>query len=210
MIRAARPADATQLALIHQESFHGFFLTSLGPRFLRLYYRALLGWPDGSGMVYVDRNRIVGFAVGVVDLSSFYRHLLTRRGWQFALYALPRMSKAPTLLRRLRRAMSHPRQAVSRTRVATLTSVAVEPQAQGRDIGKQLIIAFLEEMQLRKVEEVNLTTDRRDNESVNRFYEKLGFSLERFYSTSEGREINEYAMRLDLVRDTSPVTKESS
>lgn len=210
MIRAARPSDSAQLALLHEQAFCGFFLTSLGTRFLRLYYRELLRWPNGTGIVYTEGNGIVGFAVGVVDLPALYRHLVIRRGWQFALYTLPQLSNAPRLLHRLLRAMGHLRQAESCTRVATLTSIAVAPQAQGRDVGKQLINAFLQEMQLRKVEEVNLTTDRRGNEGVNSFYQRLGFSLQRFYTTAEGREINEYTMHLDPVTGSSSLRIEES
>ena len=39
---------------------------------------------------------------------------------------------------------------------------------------------------------MSLTTDRAGNESVNRFYELLGFTLSQTYVTAEGRPMNEY------------------
>ena len=177
-----------------------------------LYYRELFRWPDGVGVVYVEEDQIRGFAIGVVDLSSFYRHLLLRRGWHFALYALPRLSRIPALLNRLYESMSRSNQRSQsrQTRMATLTSIAVAPEAQEQHIGKRLVIAFLEEMQRRSVNEVSLTTDRRHNERVNKFYEKLGFSLRRFYTTAEGREINEYTVHLALATESSSLVIEAS
>lgn len=196
MVKAASPQDARQIVDIHMRAFKGFFLTSLGSPVLRLYYRELLKWRDGCGVVYVEYGRIRGFAVGVIDLSTFYRHLLGTRGWEFGIYALPRIWRVPGLLSRVFRGMNGPRQANRQARAATLTSIAVEPGLQGRHVGRQLVCAFLEEMRHRGVEEVNLTTDRHDNTPVNKFYENLGFLLRNVYTTSGGREINEYAMNL--------------
>jgi len=46
------------------------------------------------------------------------------------------------------------------------------------------------------VRTVCLTTDHSNNERVNRFYQRLGFSLGRAYVTPEGRAMNEYVMFL--------------
>ena len=71
-------------------------------------------------------------------------------------------------------------------------SIAVDPNAAGRGIGKLLIDAFLEEMKRRGVLSVSLTTDRDDNEPVNTFYRNRGFWLTRQFVTPEGRWMNEY------------------
>ena len=52
-------------------------------------------------------------------------------------------------------------------------------------------------MRRRGVERYCLTTDRVDNDAVNAFYGKLGFEFARAYTTPEGREMNEYVMRLE-------------
>ena len=75
-------------------------------------------------------------------------------------------------------------------------SIAVLPNAQGKGAGKLLVSAFLEESKRRGLSQVNLTTDRNNNEAANHFYQKLGFSLSKSYTTPEGREMNEYAIDL--------------
>ncbi len=79
---------------------------------------------------------------------------------------------------------------------ATLMSVAVAPDAQGGGIGKLLINAFLAEAKNRGVQQVNLTTDKVNNESVNAFYQKLGFNKIASFTTPEGREMNEYLIEI--------------
>jgi hypothetical protein len=56
--------------------------------------------------------------------------------------------------------------------------------------------AFLEESRRRGLGQIDLTTDRLDNNAVNGFYRELGFVCERCYTTPEGREMNEYVVDL--------------
>jgi len=43
---------------------------------------------------------------------------------------------------------------------------------------------------------VDLTTDRDNNDKINRFYLSLGFACERTFVTPEGRTMNEYVIDL--------------
>ena len=51
---------------------------------------------------------------------------------------------------------------------------------------------------------VNLKTDRMNNDAVNRCYENLGFRIVRSFTTPEGREMNEYLLRLDEPQSPHP------
>lgn len=75
-------------------------------------------------------------------------------------------------------------------------SVAVDPSYQGHGIGSALVEAFCEELCIRGVSQVCLTTDSVGNESVNRFYQAAGFALGRQHVTPEGRQMNEYVRSL--------------
>ena len=75
-------------------------------------------------------------------------------------------------------------------------SIAVLPEAQGKGIGQALVWAFLEEAAQRGLRQVDLTTDRDDNETTNRFYQNMGFVCERTFVTPEGRAMNEYVIGL--------------
>jgi len=54
------------------------------------------------------------------------------------------------------------------------------------------VLRFLEEAKRRGCVRVSLTTDRENNDRVNRFYQTLGFAIGRQYETPEGRKMNEY------------------
>jgi ribosomal protein S18 acetylase RimI-like enzyme len=77
-------------------------------------------------------------------------------------------------------------------------SIAVDPKYQGQQIGKSLVNAFFNETASRKVKHVNLTTDAKENDATNYFYQSLGFRLHRAYKTPENREMNEYLFDLSL------------
>ncbi len=56
--------------------------------------------------------------------------------------------------------------------------------------------AFLQGAAARGLTKVDLTTDTNDNEEVNAFYQKSGFTCVRSFLTPEGREMNEYLIDL--------------
>jgi ribosomal protein S18 acetylase RimI-like enzyme len=76
-------------------------------------------------------------------------------------------------------------------------SIAVLPEAENKGMGESLIDAFCDELVKRGVDSVCLTTDRSNNERVNRFYERSGFQMNRSFITREGRAMNEYIKHLD-------------
>ena len=81
--------------------------------------------------------------------------------------------------------------------VVGLFSIGVLPELQGAGAGKLLVNGFLREAGNRGCKRVFLTTDRDENDAVNLFYQKLGFSIERQYETPEGRRMNEYWTYID-------------
>ena len=78
---------------------------------------------------------------------------------------------------------------------------------QRQGIGRLLVRAFLDEACVRELENINLTTDSFDNDGVNRFYQRLGFSLLRTYTTPEGRKMNEYITALPVPSRLRPAGK---
>lgn len=45
--------------------------------------------------------------------------------------------------------------------------------------------------------EVELRTDKYNNQATKLFYQRLGFIMERSFTTPEGREMNQYLIELD-------------
>jgi len=81
MIRKLNRNDIETIASVHLVSFPGFFLSSLGTRFLSLFYSGICTAPEGIAFVYLnDANIPVGFVAGTANPGGFYSRLL-KQNW---------------------------------------------------------------------------------------------------------------------------------
>lgn len=183
-----------QIVHVHLISFEGFFLSFLGPKFLEVFYRGIVSSPHGIGIVFIKNDRIEGFVCGAVNPSAYYGYLLRKKLAHFVSASVGAILKKPSIIPRLIRAVHQPSSSPKGENKATLMSIGVDPEAQGKGIGKMLVQDFLKQLKSKGVREVNLTTDRLNNEKTNEFYKSLDFALKRSYKTPEGREINEYVI----------------
>jgi ribosomal protein S18 acetylase RimI-like enzyme len=182
---------------VHLASFPGFFLTFLGPRFLRLLYSGIVETPDHVALVaQSDAGPLVGFVAGVTRQSDFYARLAQRRRFAFAAAALRTAIRHPRTIPRLFRALGIARASQAAAAQALLMSIAVAPDMQHCGIGRRLLTSFLAAMKQKRVPAVSLTTGRDENEYVNGFYQQSGFQIARVYVTPEGRWMNEYVIDL--------------
>lgn len=183
---------------MHVQAFPGFFMTQLGPRFLREYYRCVDDYAGGVLLTQSGEQGCVGFVAGFVDPASFYIELQRRRV-RLALAAcaglVTRPQRAITLLANYRRARGAAGEPAD-SRTAELSSLAVAPDAKGMGIGSGLVRAFVEAAAALGADRVQLTTDARDNDAVNRFYLRCGFTCERSFEARRGRWLNEYVLRI--------------
>ncbi len=193
-----KTAHVDQVVQVHLQSFAGFFLTFMGPRFLRLLYGEILKSPDHVAFVALDETShvILGFVVGVTEQSNFYGRLARQNWFNFALVSIPVVIRHPTVVPRLLRAFTYSRRVQTAAAQALLMSIAVLPDSMGQGIGQLLVNQFLTAMHRQGIMSVSLTTDRDNNERTNRFYHKLGFEIARTYVTPEGRWMNEYVIDL--------------
>jgi ribosomal protein S18 acetylase RimI-like enzyme len=188
----------TAVVQTHLVSFPGFFLSFLGPRFLSLFYAGICVAPEGISFVYLnDVGLPAGFVAGSSNPRGFYSRLLNHNWLKFAFASVGAIFRRPAVISRVVRGLFHPGGNPVGDDVAGLFSIGVLPELQGTGAGKLLVQAFLCEAGMRGCKRVFLTTDREDNESVNAFYNKLGFGIERQYETPEGRRMNEYWITLD-------------
>lgn len=190
---------------VHMRSFQGFFLTFLGPRFLREFYRSFID--DDAGIAFAAQetatNQILGVIAGPLIPDGYFKRLLKRKWWAFCLASITAVAKKPSVMKRLFRAVFYRGDTPAGTQgLSLLSSIAVLPDVQSKGIGAALVYAFIEEVRKRGSRGVFLTTDAERNEKVIRFYEKLAFSLESSYTTPEGRKMNRYILLFDS--DKSP------
>lgn len=188
--------DIQQVIQIHLLAFPLFFLSFLGRHFLKELYLAIIQDSSGIAYTYLSQGKLLGFVAGTVNPKGFYKRLLRIRWWRFACAGVGAALRKPSIIPRLVRAFSRSEEEDVHDHCAMLMSIAVSPEAQGMGIGKELVKAFLIEVKNRGLDEVNLTTDRLANDATNSFYQNMGFHMARTYTTPEGREMNEYRIRI--------------
>ncbi|MHB1097266.1 MAG: GNAT family N-acetyltransferase [Gemmatimonadaceae bacterium] len=176
-------------------AFPNFFMTQLGPSFLREYYSCVVDYSSGILLTESDVAGCVGFVAGFIDPPSFYRNLRRRRV-RLTLAAVLQVVSQP---RRLSVLFANYRRAGdaahrhSEPDTAELSSLAVRPDAKGRGVGSLLVQRFIVLARQYGARRVVLTTDAADNDGVNRFYQRLGFDCVGTLETGRGRKLNKYS-----------------
>lgn len=79
-IRRMEHGDLSGVVSVHREAFPEFFLSFLGPRFLRAFYAALVDAPDGIALIATNGGAVCGFVAGTVRPWAFYRREAFRAG----------------------------------------------------------------------------------------------------------------------------------
>jgi colanic acid biosynthesis glycosyl transferase WcaI len=187
-----------QIVDVHVKAFPSFFLTFLGPGFLKEFYRSFIQDPAGIGFVAMDSNTytVLGAIVGPFVPDGYFKRLLKKRWYAFCLASIAAVLKKPAIVKRLFRAVFYRGEAPSGPPRALLSSIAVSPQAQGQGVGQALVKRWVQEVERRGGTGCFLTTDAENNESVNRFYQRLGWKIESAHTTPEGRKMNRYILDL--------------
>ena len=209
IIRPASMLEIGAIAGVHRAAFQSFFLTQLGPAFLRGYYATVLEYPGGILLVAVQDESMIGFAAGFIDPPGFYS-LLRKKKMRLGLAALPWLIMRPANLARAlwnyRLTLENSREAdVAIAQVAELSSIAVRPDGQGVGAGRQLLTTFIDAAKGLGAVKVMLTTDAAGNDATNQFYARGGFRLMRVIRRSYGRVLNEYELDLSP-RESETVT----
>ncbi len=201
-VRPARPADLERVVAVHTAAFPKFFLTSLGPAFLRRYYRTVLEFDGGCLMVAELEGRVAGFVAGFAEPRRFYG-VFRSRPLSFAAAVAVGLLRRPWLFGHIlgrtrsvfhRSQGRHPQKAP--VAECELSSLAVDPFARRRGIGQQLVAAFVAAARERGLDVVRLKTDARDNDPANAFYAGLGFRISASVVAAGRRPMNEYELSL--------------
>lgn len=194
-IRSLAPEHIDPTVKVHMNAFPSFFLTFLGPRFLKEFYRSFLEDAAGIGLVAVaqDTGQVIGVVVGPFNPQGYFKRLLKRRWWAFCLASTGAILRRPTVIKRLLNAVLYRGDSpdVGPPR-ALLSSLAVHVDYQKHGIGRALVNAYVDVVKQRGGQGCFLTTDADGNEKVNRFYQSLGWVLESTFVTPQGRRMNRY------------------
>jgi ribosomal protein S18 acetylase RimI-like enzyme len=198
-------ADLAAVIRIHRAAFPHFFLTEMGPGFLGAYYLTVRRYGPSVFLVAEDDAAVTGFVAGFGDSTGFYASM-KRRWWRLFLPLMLGIVRRPQLIRAVLANLTRVLAGLGQPRGESmpggrsdceLASIAVDPACGGSGVGARLVIAFCERARDLGARTVTLTTERDDNESVNRFYRKLGFSVVREFHRGAERAMLEYELRLD-------------
>lgn len=170
-IRRAEMTDAPAMAALHSSSITGGFLPTLGPRFMRQLYRALIAWDKALVLVADDGHGPVGFVAGVQDIGGFYRYFGRRYGLRAALVAAPRLLR-PANLKKGWETWSYRDTGLDVS--AELLSMALAPGARGHGLGTRLGLDFLERMKANGVKRVKVVVGAENGLALSA-YRKMGF-----------------------------------
>ncbi len=168
VLRPAVIEDAPALARMHRAAIGTGFLPTLGLRFMRRLYRALIDHHDAVVLVLDDSGHTVGFVAGVRDVGAFYRRFVRRHGIPAGVSAIPSLLR-PSTLRRAWETLRY--EGVGGNVPAELLSMAVDAERRGRGLGYRLGIAFLEALDAERVRVVVGA----DNAVAAGAYRKMGF-----------------------------------
>ena len=192
-VRPLKPVDIAEAVELHMAAFPDFFLTFLGPSFLRLLYGFYAADEKAVALAGETHGQVIATLLGTNRPQNFYKRMAQRHFTSFAWACLKPLLRRPAIFWRLLRALLYRGDPpmVSQNG-ALLASICVEPDSQGTGIGKKMLMAFEREMWSRNADFVYLLTDRDENLAVQSFYMNNGWSFESEFTTPEGRILRRY------------------
>nr|WP_232523432.1 glycosyltransferase family 4 protein [Nocardioides sp. MAH-18] len=194
-VRGMRAGDVRAAAALHRRAFPSFFLSALGEPFLREFYRGFLDDDTAVTAVVADAGGdLLGIVVGTTAPAGFFGRLLRRQLVGFAIASARAALRRPSSVVRLVRGVLY--RGEESGEGALLSSICVDPAAQGRGVGGLLLGRWTEEASSRGATAAHLSTDADRNAEVNRFYRSHGWELRHEHTTREGRRMNVYQRSL--------------
>ena len=178
VIRKACVKDIVRVVEIHCSAFDNFFLTSLGPDFLHLYYRAYLQCPEALLLCAEEKGEVLGFSAATTNAVGFNTRLIKTNLIGFMRVGVKLVFTRPmALLRLLRNLTKQDDNKQDDGSYAELYSIGVHQQAQRMGLGRALLIETESRFAQESVQRLSLTTDAEDNDATQAFYQAMGYSL---------------------------------
>lgn len=176
IIRKATINDVDTIVEIHLNAFEGFFLTSLGAEFLRFYYSCFVRSNETVTMIAEENGVIYGFSASSKFCKGFNSRLIKSNLIAFGLLSFKLLLIKPiSLLRLVKNLSKKGENVIDNEDYAELYSICVCKSAQGKGVGKMLLLKSEQVMKEEGVTRVSLTTDFDNNEQAVGFYHSMGY-----------------------------------
>jgi ribosomal protein S18 acetylase RimI-like enzyme len=177
-IRQPEKEEVHAISEIHLKAFEDFFLSELGKDFLFTYYDALRNNNRGILLGFYENENLLGFCAATTLSEGFNKYLVKSNFFSFSKIGLFLLFTRPKALLRLLKNFTKSDPSVSDDgRYAELLSIGVSPAAQGKGVGKKLLMALEEYLNDKNVSQLSLTTDYYDNEKTLNFYKGMGYDI---------------------------------
>lgn len=176
IIRKATINDVDTIVEIHLNAFEGFFLTSLGAEFLRFYYSCFVRSNETVTMIAEENGVIYGFSASSKFCKGFNSRLIKSNLIAFGLLSFKLLLIKPiSLLHLVKNLSKKGENVIDNEDYAELYSIGVCKSAQGKGVGKMLLLKSEQVMKEEGVTRVSLTTDFDNNEQAVGFYHSMGY-----------------------------------
>ena len=163
---------------VHNNSFKGFFLTSLGDNFLSLYYDCIRRDKEAILLGIFEEGKLCGFCAATIISKGFNAKVIKRNLLKFMIIGFKLLVLKPTSLTHLINnfTKSNP-ELIDDGEYSELLSIGVSENKQGLGIGKKLLSELENQLKKRNCKNLSLTTDFYNNEKTIQFYKSLGYKI---------------------------------
>jgi ribosomal protein S18 acetylase RimI-like enzyme len=139
-IRKATVSDVKAIVEIHKQAFPDFFLTTLGERFLRLYYGCMCKSGEALTLCAMDEGKLMGFSSTALKSAGFNTRLIKHNIMKFAVETMRLLfTRATALVRLVNNFTKKSSDVKDDGDYAELFSIGVSPLCQGKGVGSLLL-----------------------------------------------------------------------
>lgn len=171
------------IARLHIEEIHHGFLPLLGEDFLsRLYYE--MAQLSNTGLwIAKENDKILGFILGTSDFRKSYFKVFKKAWFALSMMGVRSLFKNK-VFKKLPAILAYPFHQYSeeknenknqRNSNAELLSIGVHIDAQGKGVGKMLVLTFEQALVEWGKKGLYFVTTNLDDQNSNAFYRKMGF-----------------------------------
>lgn len=160
---------------LHRQELRLSFLSSLGERSLLLLFEFAAENPSARLLVALNANsRVIGFLLGSIDTSLFYRQFIRRKSLRAALILAPKLLSSPSSIKKILETLLYPtKKKVRALPPAELMDLVVDSTVQRSGIGRALFSRFVQDLAESHVPSFRITTGE-SLAGAHSFYEKMG------------------------------------
>lgn len=182
-------SELKRIAQLHAEGISKGFISTLGIRFLEIFYSSIQSLPGGILIACYNENRITGFVSGTTGADSIYKSLIFKHPFALALVLLKSMFS----IKKIKRIIETVKYSSSSDKsdrtipAAELISLAVDPEHRRKGIAG-ILCSSLENEFIRlgfnkyKIMVGSILTDSQ------KFYESIGAVKQKVISVHSGEK----------------------